>query len=54
VGVERSRGTALNNAELWAGLFWLALGAFVVFAGISASARGERRGAASSSSGQGS
>jgi putative tricarboxylic transport membrane protein len=33
VGVERSRGTALNNAELWAGLFWLGLGTFVVYAG---------------------
>ena len=29
----RPRATALDNAELWAGLFWLALGVFVVFAG---------------------
>jgi putative tricarboxylic transport membrane protein len=27
------RATALDNAELWAGLFWLGLGVFVVFAG---------------------
>jgi putative tricarboxylic transport membrane protein len=29
----RPTAAALNNAELWAGLFWLALGAFVTWAG---------------------
>ena len=32
--LARSGRTALNNAELWAGLFWLGAGVFIVWAGL--------------------
>jgi putative tricarboxylic transport membrane protein len=32
--VDLRRSRPLDNAELWAGLFWLGLGAFVTLAGI--------------------